>query len=792
MLKNYILTAVRSLFRNKGFSAINILGLSIGLASFILITLYVYHELSFDRYHSNADRIFRVVENLRTENELLLQSTSSPPMGPMMLKDFPDVQNYVRFQQWNLLVAKDKLSFYEPDSFIADSTVFDVFTFPLLKGNPKKALTEPFSVVLTESMAKKYFGTDDPMGQMLKMDDDQFKITGVAKDVPENSHFQFNFLISFSTWSSRNKQNEMRAWFWNGFHTYLLLRDKLSADKVRAGMPAFIKRNVEKGGMHYENLPLQPLTSIYLETPRSWENGKRGSINNIYILSTIAFFILVIAAFNYVNLATARASRRLKEVGLRKVLGAQRRMLVAQFLGESVIVSFVASLFGLFLAWMALPAFKELLDTTLSLSVFPNPAYPVIGLVLLACSLGLISGAYPALMISGFQPLQIFRPAPGSLLSHQNFRKVLVAAQFAISIMLVAGTLLVFDQLKLVRNRDLGFTKDATLILPTNGDKAVTQHLESVKNELLKIDGVMSVTGSASVPGQSSNNLYTQIEIQPGKMSPTNINTNFVDHDFIPSYGIVMIAGRNFSRENRADDSTAFILNETAVRDFGWTPENAIGRKVDQGRKGTVIGVTKDFHYASLHHAVEPLLLTMTKYVSRLSIHLKSGDIPATVERVGKSWNSLLPHLPYAYSFLDQSYDKQYQADVQLGKVASVFTAFAITVGCLGLLGLTSFSVERRVKEIGIRKVLGASVPNVMLLIATEFVWLIGIAFLIAIPVTWYLIGRWLEDFTERIAIGPVPFVAAVLFVLTIACLTISYLSFRAASANPTQALRNE
>jgi putative ABC transport system permease protein len=793
MLKNYILTAVRSLLRNKGFSTINILGLSIGLASFILISLYVYHELSFDRYHAKADRIFRIVENLRTENEMLFQSTSSPPMGPALLKDFHEVENYVRFQQWNLLVTKDQNAFYEPDSFIADSTVFDVFSFPLVKGNPKTALTDPYSVVLTESMAKKYFGDADPVGQLLKMDDDQFKVTGVAKDVPDNSHFQFNFLISFSTWSSKNKGPETSAWFWNGFHTYVLLRDKQAVAKVQKGMAGFITRNVEKGGMYYEDLPLQPLTSIYLETPRSWENGKRGSVNNIYILSIIAVFILVIASFNYVNLATARASRRLKEVGLRKVLGAQRRTLIAQFLGESIIVSLVSSVIGVALTWLALPLFNELLETSLSFSVFANPFYLVAGVAALAFLLGLMAGAYPALVISGFQPLQIFRPAVGSMFSHQRFRKVLVTAQFVISITLVAGTLLVFNQLTMVRNRDLGFTKDATLVLPTNGDTVINNHLESVKQELMKVDGVISVTGSAQVPGQPANNWYSEIEVTEGKMSPTNINTNQVDHDFIPGYGIKMIVGRNFSRNNRADDTTAYILNETAVKDFGWTPENALGRRVSQGgRNGSVIGITKDFHYASLHHAVAPLLLRLTSRVSRLAIRLKSDNIPATVDRVGETWRTLAPALPYTFNFLDQQYDKQYRADAQLGSVASVFTGLAIMVGCLGLLGLTSFSVERRVKEIGIRKVLGASIQHVMLLIAREFMVLIGIAFLVAVPVTWYLVSKWLTNFTEQITIGVWPFVAAGLFVLMIACLTISWLSFNAASSNPTQALRNE
>jgi putative ABC transport system permease protein len=714
-------------------------------------------------------------------------------MGPSMLKDFPEVQNYVRFQQWNLLVTNGDKAFYEPDSYIADSTVFDVFSFPLIKGNPKTALKDPNTVVLTESAAKKYFGDVDPMGQLLKMDDDQYKVTAVAKDIPENSHFQFNFLISFSTWSSKNKQNEMRAWFWNGFHTYILLRDKQSVTKVRQGMAGYISRNVEKGGMYYEDLPLQPLTSIYLETPRSWENGKRGSVNNIYILSVIAVFILVIASFNYVNLATARASRRLKEVGLRKVLGAKRRTLVAQFLGESIIVSLTASIVGVALAWLALPTFNELLETSLSFSVFTNPIYFVGAVALLAFFLGLISGSYPSLVISGFNPLQIFRPAVSGMFSHQGFRKVLVTAQFIISITLVAGTILVFDQLTMVRNRDLGFTKEATIIIPTNGDTIVIKHLDVVKQELMKVDGVTSVAGSNTVPGQPTTNWYSEIEVTEGKMSPTNINTNMIDHDFVPGYDIKIIAGRNFLRNNKADDTTAFLLNETAVKDFRWTPENAIGRRINQGgRKGTVIGVTKDFHYVSLHHAIEPLLLRLDNRPSRLSVRLKSDNIPVVVDRVGETWKTLAPTLPYTFTFLDQQYDKQYKADAQLGRVASVFSGLAIFVGCLGLLGLTSFSVERRVKEIGIRKVLGASIQNVMLLIAKEFIVLIGVAFVVAVPITFYLASKWLTNFTEHIAIGAWPFVAAGLFVMTIACLTISWLSFSAASANPTEVLRSE
>jgi putative ABC transport system permease protein len=792
MFKNYFITSMRSLMRSKGFSMINIIGLAVGLATFSLISLYVYHELSFDRYHKNADRIFRIVEDLRTENELLLQAASSPPMGPRFLKDFPEVENYVRFQQWSMLVERKGVSFYEPDTYIADSTVFDVFSFELIKGDRKTALREPFSIVLTESMAKKYFGSEDPVGQALKLDYDNYQVTGVMRDVPENSHFRFSNLISFSTWSRNNKGGEERGWFWNGFKTYLLLRDAESVEKVRAKMKDFIERNIEKGGMYYEDLPLQPLSSIYMAPQRSWENGTRGSMNNVYILSIIAVFILLIACFNYVNLATARASRRLKEVGLRKSLGALRRMLVAQFLGESIIVAFISSLLALFLAWLALPAFRTLVESPLSLSIVPNP-WMIVGLAfMLVLFIGILAGAYPALIISGFQPLQIFRPATKGLYSHHNFRKVLVTTQFVISITLVAGTLLVYDQLSLVRNQDLGFNKNAILVVPTNGDTAVVRHLEAVKNELKRVEGVRAVAGASTVPGESTTNNYTEIEMTDGKMSPTNINFNFVDHDFLSTFDIKLVAGRNFLHEVKADDTTAYLINETAVKDFGWTPEQAIGKRVNGRYHGKIIGVMKDFNYRSLHTRVEPLLISLTTYVSRIAIRVDDKDLPATVTRVQKKWSELIPYLPFAYSFLDADFDRQYKADQQLGKVAGVFTGLAIFIGCLGLLGLTSFVVERRTKEIGIRKVLGASVASVVILIAREFVWLIVIALVVATPLTWYLIQQWAQNFTLQAVINPLRFLVAGMSVFIFAWLTISLLSFRAASASPTKALRTE
>ena len=795
MLRNYFKTAFRSLLKNKGFSIINILGLGAGIASFILISLYVYHEISYDRFHTKGERIYRVVENLRTENELLYQGVSSPPMGPAMQRWFPEIESAVRYTDWNGIIKKGEDKEYAQNCLLADSTFFDVFSFPLVKGDPATVLDKPYTMVLTESTAKKYFGDQDAVGQTLMIDADLFTITGIAKDAPNNSHFDFNMVISFSTWSRVNRGAETRAWFWNGFNTYLLLREGADIEKVRARMGDFITKHIEKGGMYYEDLPLQQLPTIYMQQePRSWENGKRGSLSNVYALSIIAGFILLIAGFNYVNLATARASRRLKEVGLRKVLGANRRALIGQFLGESMLVSIIATLLGFVVATVSLSWFNTLVGAQLSLNMFPSPLYLYGSLIALAIILGLVSGIYPSLVISGFHPLEMFKLAHNALFGHANLRKLLVAVQFVISITLVAGTMLVFDQLDLMQNRDLGFNRETTLVLSVSNSQQISEHFEAVKAQFSAIPGVLSVTGSSTVPGESTNNLFTTIELKDGKMSQTNINTNDVDADFFPAYGIPMIAGRNFEKGSRSDDTTAFIINETAARDLGITPEEALGKRIDQnGKKGSVIGVVKDFNYRSLHHTIEPLIFNETTWgYNKLSMKIKTDDMPATIAAIGAVWSKTSENLPYQYWFLDDSYTKLYQADAQLGKVAGIFSGLAIFVGCLGLLGLTSFAVERRVKEIGIRKVLGAGVADVILIISKEFMILIAISFVIAIPVTYYVISRWLTSFTDKITIGPVTFIIAGVAVLAVAWLTMSFLSYRSATSNPTKALRNE
>lgn len=800
MLRTYYISALRSLVKNKVFSVINILGLSVGISTFIIISLYVYREWSFDRYHKNANRIFRIVENLETESEILYSSRSSPPMGPKMKWQFPEVENYVRFLKRDFRVRLGDKVFVEDDCFLTDASIFEVFSFPLIRGNPQSALVEPNSLVLSESSAKKFFGEADPLEKALEVNGEMFKITGVVADTPENSHFTLKILASFSTWTADSMENipnrllEQVGWFMNGIHTYILLRDENQIDGLRAKMKDFITDNITRGGLYYEDLPLQPLTHIYLKEPaRLFDSGTRGSLSNVYVLSVIALFVLVTACFNYVNLATARASHRMKEVGMRKVLGAQKSSIIVQFLVESMIVCLVAIALSVGICLITLPTFNTVLETNLSLGLLPSK-YLIAGLGILVFFLGSLSGLYPAFVISGFRPLDIFRPSLQGLFCHQTVRKVLVSTQFVISITLVAGTLLVFRQLSLVQTRDLGWKKEATLLVQVMGNEKIRDNIETIKEQLLRVPQITSATAANRMPGEQTTNLYATIEDQEGKVVNTAINTNFVDHDFLPAFGIPIVAGRNFSREYLADDSAAFIVNERAVKHFGWKLESAIGKRVAQGGKvGYIVGVCKDFYYRSLHHSIEPLILTVnSKTYNTIALKINSENMATVVSEIQQVWKTIAPEYPFGFTFLDQDYDRLYQTDSKMGKIAGVFSTLAIFIGCLGLLGLTSFSVSRRVKEIGVRKILGASVLQIILLILKEFASLVGIAFIVSIPVTYYLISEWLSNFTERIDIGGMAFIMAGAAVFLVACFSVSLLSFKAASTNPSHSLRQE
>ncbi len=794
MLKNNLVAIFRRFQRNWMVTFINGFGLCVGIAASVIIALYVHYEYSFDRYHKNADRIVRVVENLRVADNLLLQANTAPPMGPAFVREFSEVAAFVRFYENPYTVRKGGKTFYERKAYLVDASVFTVFSFQLLKGNSESALAAPHSLVLTQHTAHKYFGNDEPLGQLLELDRVPYTVTGVMSDVPENSHFTFDFLVSFSTYSTDNKQEEEVGWFSNTVYTYLLLNTPEDVVKLRNRMPVFIEKYIgdisRRYRMFYEDLPLQPLTSIYLDTPRALEHGTRGSRSNLFILCSIALLIIGLACINYINLTTAKATRLFKEVGVRKILGATRKSLVVQFLGESMALCLGATTIGLLIVLLALPSFNSLMETNLNIEGFDQTIFwPGIGLFSLL--LGGISGIYPALITSDISPLLTLKN--GSVgRGNVSLRKALVTGQFAISIAIITGALIVLDQLEFMRNFKVGYDKQATLIIDFNWDQKIADHLEAVKEELGRTPNVKSITASFGVPGGRFPNWDAGIETQHGKMMGFSINVNPVDHDFITAYGIKLVAGRNFSK-SPGDDSTAFIINEAAVKKFGWSNEDAIGKKIVQRDKtGSVIGVVEDFHYQSLHYKVEPLLLQINLYWCRnFSIKLAPEDMAITIRALERKWKTLTD-VPFEYSLLGEDNEHLYKSERSLSLVAIIFSGLAIFIAILGLLGLTTFSVERRVREIGIRKVLGSSRLGIVMLITGEFIGPVILAFVISIPLAIWFLNGWLQTFAHHIMLQPLTFMIAGALVIISAMFVVIFLSLKAAAVNPSDSLRTE
>ncbi len=592
MLRNHIKSAIRTLSKNKAFAGINLFGLSIGMACFILIIAYVSRENSYDKYHKNANRIYRIVENMRTDNQDFYQATTSPPMGPTFAREFPEVENYVRFSNWlfdTYIVRVDEKVFNEPDCYHADSTVFNIFSFKLLKGNPRKVLSEPYSMVLDRQTAIKYFGSKDPIGQTVELNNENYKVTGVMEEVPENSHFRFNMLVSMTSFI-KNKEWENNAWGYNAFYTYLLLTDNKTAPaNLRMKIPAYIDKYISKFSnqykTYYSDLPIQSLISIYTETPLTWENGKRGSKTNIVILIGIAVLIILIACLNYVNLATAMVGRRLKEVGLRKTLGALRSQLFVQYLAESAIFSVLALFLAALFAILARPIINSLLGQSISLSYdggsigFWSPFFAG------ALLIGLLSGIYPALSLSGLKPIQLYKSQTHSISGNKWLRRGFVSVQFFISMSLIACSLVVLNQLDFVRSADLGFKKDRTVIVEFPENKSSSGYAV-FKNIFQETSGVTSVTGSSSVPGDPIDNAYCLFEKNVGSFSETSINVLTADRDFLSAYGIETIAGKSFETFH-SDSGNHFMINKAAASHFGWDPaEQAVGRTVDlQGQE---------------------------------------------------------------------------------------------------------------------------------------------------------------------------------------------------------------
>ncbi|HTQ29527.1 MAG TPA: ABC transporter permease [Puia sp.] len=793
MFKNYLKIAFRNLWRHRVFSFINILGLTVGMTAFFLIFLYVRFELSYDAQHSKANRIYRIVCDIKTPTETINANGPSWAVGPHIKNEFPEIETSVRIDNASLLVRKGDIKFQEENSLFADSDFFRVFDFKLLKGNPKTALEDPLSLVLTETTAKKYFGKSDPMGQTVLLTDGNYnaKVTGIMADIPDNSTIKADMLVSMATLTKKFNPGLDDQWGNYSDKTYLLLKPGTDAKALERKIPGFLERrngDEMKKFQMYPTLFLEPLRDVYLRSTR--DGSKTGNISNVYIFSIVAIFILLIACFNFVNLTTARSVERAKEVGIRKVVGAARSQLTRQFIGESVILCLLAFLLSVLFSLLLLHPFNQLSGKIISHNIFSQP-FNLFILFLTALLIGLVAGFYPALVLSSFQPITVLKGRFATGTRGIFLRKGLVVTQFTISIVLIIATLVVYNQMHYMRSQDLGFNMEHKLIVDTHGDDAGPTFKQAVSG----LPNVVSVSMAGSVPGGGNPGAYSQIENTKGDMQIANLDLYFVDFDYIPQFKMKMLSGRVFSRDFGSDTTQAMIVNEAAMKMFGYrTPEQIVGKKFDQwGRKGTIIGVVKDFHFRSLQEVIKPLSIRIEPGgCSLVCINVSGKDLPGTISRIESKWKTLIPHRPFSYYFLDEFFDKQYRSEDRFGRLFLNFAVLAIFISCLGLLGLASYSTMQRTKEIGIRKVMGASVSNIVNLLSKDFLKLVGISFVIAAPVAWYFMYKWLQGFAYRISIGWEVFAAAAFLALLIALLTVSFQAIRAAVANPVESLRTE
>ncbi len=807
MFKNYFKVAFRNLWKSKTFSFINILGLATGLCCFLLIALYVLDELSYDRFYANADRIYRINADIKFGGNELHIPESSDMMGATLKKDYPEIEEYTRIynNNGNKLVKKGNEYINEFNVAHVDSTFFTVFQLPAIEGDTRTALNEPNTVVITEVVSKKYFGTTHVLGKTLETNDDSstiYKITAVIKDIPQNSHFRFDFLFSM-----KNVDYRWGQYLSNNFHTYLLLKKGADYKALEKKFPQFIDKyllpqakqfmqinsmaDFEKAGNKLA-YSLTPLTKIHLYSDRQFEIRPSGNIQYVYIFSAIALFILLLGCINFMNLTTARSANRAREVGIRKVLGTQRKGLVLQFLTESTLMVFLSMIIAITLAYLVLPLFNDVSGKAMSLhSLFSPLILPL--LIALPFIVGILAGSYPAFYLSFFRPIEVLKGKLSSTGGNGRLRSALVVFQFAIAIILIIGTIVVYSQLNYIQNKNLGFNKDQVLIV--NDAYALQQNIKPLKNEMLEQQGVVSGTISSFLPvsnSSRSDNSYSKEAVSDSKNS-FNMQSWRVDYDYIKTMGMELKQGRNFSKDF-GTDSSAVIINESAAKFLNY--DDPVGKKIyslDSNPVAyTIIGVVKNFNFESLHKDVGPLGFFLGRSPGMISFKVRPADLPAILKTVESKWKAMAPGMPFSYRFLDESFAEMYSAEQRAGKIALTFSVLAIFIACLGLFGLATFIAEQRTKEIGIRKVLGASVNGIVQLLSKDFVKLVVIAFVIASPIAWWAMHKWLQDFAYRIDLKWWIFLTAGIAALFIAIVTVSFQAVKAALTNPVKNLRTE
>jgi putative ABC transport system permease protein len=805
MIKNYIKIALRNIKKHRGTSLINIAGLSIGIACSILIILFVTHERSYDRFHEKADRIYRLAVRASIGDTKINQTYSSSETFRRLLVDFPEIEKGVKFlNSGRTPIVLNEKTFYESRFYAVDGTFFEIFTFPLLHGDPETVLSEPNTMVLSKDTAMKYFGNTDVVGKTLSADFSygfgrvDFQITGVSENVPDNSHFHYDLLVSSASFPSLINNT---GWSSNSFITYLLLSEGTSQQWFDEKLKEFTRRHM--GGDEFDawvaqgnywEYYLQPITEIHLNSDLNGEFEANGNKTYVFIFSVLSVIVLLIACINFMNLSTAKSSLRAREVGLRKVVGSSRGKLIRQFLSESVVLSFISLAFGLVIVHALLPVYRNFVGRDLHMPYIGNITL-IPSLLALGLLVGLISGTYPAFFLSSFKPISVLRGNTGSGQGSSFLRNLLVVVQFAISIFLIIGTLVVFEQIKFVQNTRLGFDKEQVLIV-SNPD-ALGSQVQPFKEALLSHSQINNVTGSSTLPGKSFSNIGFGAE---GVEKSFTLNLCICDYDFLDTLKIELSQGRFFSREFPTD-SHAAVLNERAAKLLGWEGEEALGKKINNWSQDrgnfTVIGVIKDYHYESLHQEIRPqALFLIGGYYdwppSYISVRLNTENVSGTVEFVEKTWNDVAPGKPFEYSFLDKDYDNLYTNEQQTRSLFSIFSFLSIFIACLGLFGLAAFVADRKTKEIGIRKILGSSVSRIVNRLNIGFVKWVLIANCFAWPAAWFFLNDWLRNFVYRIELSWWMFLSAAVLALIIALLTVSFQTVKAALKNPVDALRYE
>ena len=795
MIKNYFKIIFKNFRKQKMFSLINLLGLTVGITCCLMIFLFIKHELSYDDFHKKGKDIYRVVRtrDLSGSNDKQDIAWVSGPYSIALRNDFPDaIKRAVRINPDNDLFSYNNISFNEKNVFITDHDFFELFDFPLIKGNPAEVLKDPTSIVLTASTAKKYFGDQDPMGKVIKMNNKlQLKVTGIARDVPNNSHLNFDLIVPISNFkyydSIQNFPN-------NGLYVYLELNPNISPTQLTSRFPEFMNKYL---GKHYAlngfkmGLDLQPMKDIYLK-PLQLDNIKHGNKKVIYIFTSIAILILIIACINFMNLATARATDRSKEVGLRKVLGARRKQLFAQFILESFLFASVSSFLSLILLQILMPAYTNLLGYELS-SFWKDPLiYAFILSVIVV--IGFLAGIYPALLLSSFSVIESLK---GKLRVGTNgafFRKALVVFQFSISVLLIISITIILSQMNYVKNTDLGFNKQQSLLVRIDNNEIYKQK-SRFKNTLQNDPSVINVSLMSGEPGGFHDGHGFDAEAIPGQK--IQFSTEFTDFEFVKTLGLKIIAGRDFSPQFSTDSTTAVLINRTAAIKLGYTPEQAIGKWIknvtrDKAQR-TIVGVVEDYHFASLHNKIEPLVISPGQDLRVAVIRLKpSNHLQSTIGEIKNIYASATPSYPFEYQFLDDEFDQHYKDDIKQGTILGVFSAIAIFIACLGLFGLASYTAIKRTKEIGVRKVLGSSIQNIAVLLSKDLLKPVLLGTVIAIPIGYYFMYRWLQDFAYRVSIDWWMFACAAFVAVSIALLTVSFQAVKAAIANPVKRLRTE